>query len=102
MTATDTSSRTGPARRPSRLFRNKSAKLASLPIRGDVDLTTVNECTQIGLDLLADGATVPSGTQLISPDTQTQLNDLMTEFWNSDMSVEDVQQQYADIIADAT
>ena len=78
-----------------------SAK-GSLPIRGDVDLTTVNECTQIGLDLLADGATVPSGTQLISPDTQTQLNDLMTEFWNSDMSVEDVQQQYADIIADAT
>jgi len=32
MTATDTSSRTGPARRPSRLFRNKSAKLASLPM----------------------------------------------------------------------
>lgn len=76
-----------------------SAK-GSLPIRGDVDLTTVNDCTQKGLDLLAAGALVPAGTQLLSPDTVTQLNDLMTEFWNTaDMEPADVQQQYADIIA---
>lgn len=78
-----------------------SAK-GSLPVRGDVDLTTVNDCTQKGLDLLAEGKLVPAGTQLLSPDTVTQLNDLMTEFWNTpDMAPADVQQQYADIIADA-
>lgn len=78
-----------------------SAK-GSLPVRGDVDLTTVNECTQKGLDLLAEGKLVPSGTQLISPDTTTQLNDLLTEFWNTpDMTPASVQEQYAAIIADA-
>jgi glucose/mannose transport system substrate-binding protein len=78
-----------------------SAK-GSLPVRPDVDLTTVNECTQKGLDLLAAGSTVPAGTQLLSPDTVTQLNDLMTEFWSTpSMTVAEVQQQYSDIIADA-
>ena len=74
----------------------------SLPIRGDVDLTTVNDCTQKGLDLLANDQTLPATEQLIAPDTITQLNDLMTEFWNTpSMTAADVQQQYADIIADA-
>ncbi|WP_373356033.1 ABC transporter substrate-binding protein [Pseudoroseicyclus sp. CXY001] len=75
----------------------------SLPIRGDVDLTTVNECTQKGLDLLAAGNTMPSGNQLISPDVNTQLNDLMTEFWNTpSMTAEDVQERYAQIIESAS
>ncbi len=78
-----------------------SAK-GSLPVRPDVDLTTVNECTQKGLDLLAAGSTVPAGTQLLSPDTVTQLNDLMTEFWSTpSLTAAEVQQQYSDIIADA-
>ena len=74
----------------------------SLPVRGDVDLTTVNECTQKGLDLLANGQTLPATEQLIAPDTITQLNDLMTEFWNTPtITAAEVQQQYADIIAQA-
>ena len=79
-----------------------SAK-GSLPIRGDVDLTTVNACTETGLQLLAEGKIMPDGNQLIAPDTQTQINDLMTEFWNSaDMTVEDVQERYAQIIESAS
>ncbi len=75
----------------------------SLPIRGDVDLTTVNECTQKGLDLLANGQTLPSTEQLIGADTVSQLNDLMTEFWNTpSMTAADVQARYAEIIANAT
>lgn len=74
----------------------------SLPIRGDVDLENVNECTQKGLDLLAAGKTVPSGTQLLSPDTTQRANDLMTEFWSSDdMTAEEAQERYAQIIEDA-
>lgn len=79
-----------------------SAK-GSLPIRGDVDLTTVNACTETGLQLLAEGKVMPDGNQLIAPDTQTQINDLMTEFWNDPaMSVEDVQERYAQIIESAS
>ncbi|WP_209316602.1 ABC transporter substrate-binding protein [Pseudoroseicyclus tamaricis] len=75
----------------------------SLPIRGDVDLTTVNDCTQKGLDLLANGDTMPSGNQLLSPDTTNQLNDLMTEFWNTpSMTAEDAQERYAQIIEQAS
>ncbi|SEM95384.1 carbohydrate ABC transporter substrate-binding protein, CUT1 family [Loktanella fryxellensis] len=78
-----------------------SAK-GSLPVRPDVDLTTVNECTQKGLDLLAAGATVPAGTQLLSPDTTTQANDLITEFWSTPaMTPAEAQERYAAIIADA-
>ncbi|WP_425450821.1 ABC transporter substrate-binding protein [Pseudoroseicyclus aestuarii] len=74
----------------------------SLPVRGDVDLGSVNECTQKGLQLLADGNVVPSGTALLSPDTTNSLNDLMTEFWNTpSMTPEDVQEQYAQIIEQA-
>lgn len=76
-----------------------NSQKGSLPIRGDVDLESVNECTQKGLDLLAAGNTLPSGNQLLSPDTITQLNDLMTEFWNSpEMTVDEVQETYASII----
>lgn len=79
-----------------------SAK-GSLPIRGDVDLTTVNACTETGLQLLAEGKVMPDGNQLIAPDTQTQINDLMTEFWNDPaMSVDDVQERYAQIIETAS
>ena len=77
-----------------------SAK-GSLPIRGDVDLTTVNECTTQGLELLAAGNVLPAGTTLLSPDTNQQVNDLMTEFWNGDMTAADAQARYAEIIANA-
>ncbi|KAA9006126.1 ABC transporter substrate-binding protein [Histidinibacterium aquaticum] len=79
-----------------------NSKKGSLPIRGDVDLETVNECTQKGLDLLAAGNTLPSGNELLTPDTITQANDLMTEFWNTpSMTAEDAQERYAQIIEDA-
>ncbi len=79
-----------------------NSKKGSLPIRGDVDLGTVNDCTKKGLKLLADGNIVPAGTELLSPDTTNQLNDLMTQFWNTpSMTPAEVQKQYADIIRTA-
>jgi glucose/mannose transport system substrate-binding protein len=79
-----------------------NAAKGSLPIRGDVDLGAVNECTRKGLDLLAEGSVLPSGTTLLSPDTNQQVNDLMAEFWASDsMTAADAQARYADIIASA-
>lgn len=73
----------------------------SLPVRGDIDLSTANDCMQKGLKILADGGVLPSGDQNLSADTQTQIEDLMAEFWASDMTAEDAQGRYASIVADA-
>lgn len=74
----------------------------SMPVRGDVDLAAANDCMKQGLQLLADGNIMPSGDLLLTPDTQQQVNDLMTEFWAStDMSAADAQARYAEIIASA-
>ena len=79
-----------------------NSKKGSLPIRGDVDLGSVNDCTKKGLEILASGNILPDGNMLLSPDTTTQLNDLMTEFWNTpSMTPAEAQQQYADIIGSA-
>ncbi len=64
-------------------------KKGSLPIRGDVDLAAANDCMKKGLELLAAGNLVPSGDQAWSPDVQKQNEDLMVEFWKSDMSPTD-------------
>lgn len=63
-------------------------KKGSLPIRGDVDLAAANDCMKKGLELLAAGNLVPSGDQAWSPDVQKQNEDLMVEFWKSDMAPE--------------
>jgi len=76
-------------------------KKGSLPVRGDIDLSAANDCMQKGLKILADGNILPSGDQNLSPDTQTQIEDLMAEFWSSEMSAEDAQSSYVAIIEDS-
>ena len=73
----------------------------SLPVRGDIDMTAANGCMQKGLGILADGGILPSGDQSLSADTQTQIEDLMAEFWSGDMPAADAQARYADLIASA-
>lgn len=69
-------------------------KKGSLPIRGDVDLSAANDCMKKGLELLAAGNLFPSGDMVWSPDVQKQNEDLMVEFWKSDMSPEDAHAQW--------
>jgi len=76
-------------------------KKGSLPVRGDIDLSAANDCMQKGLKILADGNVLPSGDMSLSPDTQTQIEDLMAEFWSSDMSAGDAQEAYVAIIEDS-
>ena len=77
-------------------------KKGSLPIRGDVDLSAANDCMKKGLAILATGAILPDGNQTLSPDTQGQIEDLMTEFWSSEsISAEEAQKRYAEIIGNA-
>jgi glucose/mannose transport system substrate-binding protein len=73
----------------------------SLPVRGDIDMSAANGCMQKGLQILADGGILPATVQTFSADTNTQIEDLMAQFWSSDMSAADAQAKYADIIEDA-
>lgn len=70
----------------------------SLPVRGDIDLTAANDCMQKGLEILSSGSILPSGDMNLSADTSTQIEDLMAQFWSSDMSAADAQAAYADLI----
>lgn len=76
-------------------------KKGSLPIRKDVDLASANDCMKKGLDILAQGHTVVSTDQLLTPDTNSQIETLLTEFFNSEMSPQDAQARFASIIENA-
>ena len=73
----------------------------SLPVRGDIDLTAANDCMQKGLKILADGGIMPSNRQTFDADSDQQINDLMSEFWATDMSAADAQAAYVSIIENA-
>src|SRR5262249_4854477 len=75
----------------------------SLPIRGDVDMNAANACMQKGIKILADGKNVlPAAEQALSSDAQGQVEDLTTEFFaNKEMSVEEAQARFVEIIGDA-
>jgi len=76
-------------------------KKGSLPVRGDVDLAAANDCMKKGLEILAKGNVVTSTDQMVSADTQKQMEDLFSEFFASTMTPEDAQKRFVDIIASA-
>jgi DNA-binding transcriptional regulator YhcF (GntR family) len=82
---------------------NFNLKKGSLPIRGDVNLDAANACMKKGIEILAnpDGV-LPSGEQLLSSDTQQQLQDLLLEFFSDkSQTVDDLVERDAEIIASA-
>jgi glucose/mannose transport system substrate-binding protein len=77
-------------------------KKGSLPVRGDIDLSTANDCMQKGLDLLAKGGLLPDTNMLITQDTNQQINTLLTEFFaDPSMTPADAQARFVDLIKDA-
>ncbi|ASY56889.1 MULTISPECIES: ABC transporter substrate-binding protein [Sinorhizobium] len=77
-------------------------KKGSLPVRGDVDLATANDCMKKGLEILAKGNVIQGTDQLLSADSQKQKEDLFSEFFaNPSMTPEDAQKRFAEIIAAA-
>lgn len=78
-------------------------KKGSLPIRGDIDMAAANACMQKGIAILAkDGAVLPSNEQLLSSDTQGQIQDLAAEFFSApEMTVDEALEKFSEIIASA-
>lgn len=73
----------------------------SLPVRGDIDLSSANGCMQKGLEILANGGVLPSFDITFSQDTSLQIEDLQAQFWSTDMTAAEAQAAYADIIENA-
>ncbi len=74
----------------------------SLPIRGDVNLDTANDCMKKGLEILAAGKTLPDVNMLNTEDTNNQLNDLFVEFFNDkSITPEAAQERFVSIIENA-
>jgi glucose/mannose transport system substrate-binding protein len=79
-------------------------KKGSLPVRGDVDLNAANDCMKKGIAILAKGpsAIIPATDQLMTADSNTQINDLFAEFFAKPaMTVKDAQKRFVDLIAKA-
>lgn len=73
----------------------------SLPVRGDIDMSSANGCMQKGLEILANGGVLPSFDITFSQDTSLQIEDLQAQFWSTDMTAAEAQAAYADIIENA-
>ncbi len=76
----------------------------SLPVRGDVDVNTTNDCMKKGLAILAKGpgSTIQATDQLMTPDSATQVNDLFAEFFaKPELTAKDAQKRFAALIAAA-
>lgn len=71
-------------------------KKGSLPIRGDVDLAAANDCMKKGLEVLASGNLLPTGDMTWSPDVVKQNEDLMVEFFKSDMAPADAHAKWVE------
>jgi glucose/mannose transport system substrate-binding protein len=78
-------------------------KKGSLPIRADVDLAQANDCMKLGLKILDDPNNImPSPAQMMQRDDINQIRDLLNEFFtNPDMTVEQAQASFVDLIANA-
>lgn len=77
-------------------------KKGSMPVRGDIDLSAANDCMKKGLEILKAGNVIQSTDELISPDTTTQLNDLVTQFFADEtITPEKLQADFSGVIAKA-
>ncbi|MEM9222651.1 MAG: ABC transporter substrate-binding protein [Pseudomonadota bacterium] len=65
-------------------------KKGSVPVRLDVDVSSMDECAQTGMAALQDPQSQVASHNFYSPDLTGSLRDVITEFWSTaDMSAED-------------
>ncbi len=68
----------------------------SIPIRGDVDASSMDECARKGVAIMKDRSRhVGIGEVYLSPDQNGAMQDVLTAFWNTKMPVEKAQKGIA-------
>ncbi len=78
-----------------------SALKGSIPIRADVDVSTLDQCARLGVAIMKDHSRQLGNDETwLTPDQNGALADILTEYWNRDLSVSVVQQRIAAALAD--
>jgi len=73
----------------------------SIPIRGDVDASSMDECARKGMAIMKDRTRhVGIGEVYLSPDQNGAMQDVLTAFWNTKMPVEKAQKGIAAALRD--
>ena len=73
-----------------------SERKGSIPIRGDVDDSSLDICAKQGIAIMKDKSRqLPNSEMLTSPDTNGALQDVLTNYWNKNQSAEDAQKAFA-------
>jgi glucose/mannose transport system substrate-binding protein len=67
-------------------FNNKKG---SIPIRTDVDLTSVDICAQQGVNAIKENRLLESDNELLTPDAKGAFEDAVSKYWNSAQSADD-------------
>jgi glucose/mannose transport system substrate-binding protein len=81
-----------------------NTKKGSVPVRLDVDVSSMDICAQTGMKALRDPAQqVPSENYIASPDRVGAMRDVITQFWsNKSMSVDDFTARVATALKSAS
>ena len=73
----------------------------SIPIRTDVDASKLDLCAQKGLRIMKDKSRQIGNAQIyLTPDQYGALEDALTSYWNSNLSVEKAQKSIAAALSD--
>ena len=75
----------------------------SMPVRGDVDMSTADPCMQKSLKAVEDPANIVTATnRFITENTNQQLNELVAQFFADDtMTADDATAKFATIIGNS-
>jgi len=78
-----------------------NSRKGAIPIRGDVDESTLDICAKQGLAIIKDKSRqLPNSEMLATPDTTGALQDVLTSYWNKNQSPEDAQKAFARALKD--
>lgn len=73
----------------------------SIPIRADVDASSMDACAKIGIAIMKDRSRhVGIGEVYLTPDQNGAMQDVLTAFWNTRMPVEKAQKGIASALRD--
>ncbi len=78
-----------------------SIRKGSIPVRADVDPSSLDLCSQMAVALLRDRSRqLPNDEVFLTPDQNGAMADVLTNYWNRDVPVEQVQQKLVAALAD--
>jgi glucose/mannose transport system substrate-binding protein len=78
-----------------------NSRKGAIPIRGDVDESSLDICARQGLAIIRDKSRqLPNSEMLATPDTTGALQDVLTNYWNKNQSADDAQKAFARALKD--